>query len=219
MFLWGHFLSESEEIQKTSAVLLFKDDIHVWQKAPERSRTPEYCLNWCLKSALKDSHPTRVTWKELLRTRSSSEPGTPQDQELLRTRSSSGPGAPQDQALLRTRRSSGPGAPRSLWLADSGVAVARPPHTHTHSSSGCPGVPQQTLSNLFSSALIGSKLPSWCANERGIEGRPPITPQAHLQDTSGCRAAVCDLYMADEEGAGECQVVSTDLDQRRESLS
>ena len=89
-------------------------------------------------------------------------------------------------------------------------------HTHTHTHSGCPGMRQQTLFNLFSSALIGSKLPSlpsWCANECGIEGRPPITPQAHLQDTSGCRAAVCDLYMADEGGAGGCKVVSTDLDQ------
>lgn len=91
------------------------------------------------------------------------------------------------------------------------VALARPHHPsthrliHTHSGTGCPGVRQQTLFNLFSSALIGSKLPSlpsWCANECGIEGRPPITPQAHLQDTSGCRAAVCDLYMADEGGAG-----------------
>lgn len=103
------------------------------------------------------------------------------------------------------------------------VALARPHHPstrtllRTHGRTGCPGVRKQTLFNLFSSALIGSKLPSlpsWCANECGIEGRPPITPQAHLQDTSGCRAAVCDLYMADEGGEGECKVVSTDLDQR-----
>lgn len=30
----------------------------------------------------------------------------------------------------------------------------------------------------------------------------PITPQAHLEDTSGCQAAVCDLYMADEGRIG-----------------
>ena len=98
------------------------------------------------------------------------------------------------------------------------VALAWPYHPsthiliHTHNHTGCPRVRQQTLFNLFSSALIGSKLPSWCANECGIEIRPPITPQAHLQDTSGCQAAVCDLYMADEGGG--CKVVSTDLDQR-----
>lgn len=116
-----------------------------------------------------------------------------------------------------------------VWLAESGVTfipwhlhdLIMHPHTHssshTRSLAGCPGVRQQTLFNLFSSALIGSKLPSlpsWCANECGIEGRPPITPQAHLQDTSGCQAAVCDLYMADEGGARGCKVVSTDLDQR-----
>lgn len=93
-------------------------------------------------------------------------------------------------------------------------------HASTHSHTGCPGVRQQNSFNLFSSALIGSKLPSlpsWCANQCGIEGRPPITPQAHLQDTSGCRAAVCDLYMADEGEAGGCKVFSSDLDQRDSS--
>lgn len=103
------------------------------------------------------------------------------------------------------------------------VALERPhhptthTHTRTHRGTGCPGVRQQTLFNLFSSVLIGSKLPSlasWCANERGTKGCPPIAPQAHLQDTSGCRAAVCDLYTADEGGAGGYKVVSTDLDQR-----
>lgn len=102
------------------------------------------------------------------------------------------------------------------------VALEQPHHPRTNTASHTQWqwmsrTRQQALFNLFSSALIGSKLPSlpsWCANECGIEGLPPITPQAHLQDTSGCRAAVCDLYMADEGGARGRKVVSTNLDQR-----
>lgn len=102
---------------------------------------------------------------------------------------------------------------RGPWTTSSSTYEHTAPHTQWHWMSR---TRQQALFNLFSSALIGSKLPSlpsWCANECGIEGLPPITPQAHLQDTSGCRAAVCDLYMADEGGARGRKVVSTNLDQ------
>lgn len=52
-------------------------------------------------------------------------------------------------------------------------------------------------------------------NVASRDARPSL--HRHIYRTpQGARAAVCDLYMADEGGVGGCKVVSTDLDQRLE---